>query len=177
LPFIDFDSLQKSGYVTRRKGINKIIVSLALLKRLVCLLRLCIANNWDKVKTYYLQLEFFNFYEHISDYAPSLSSLNIIIYISDLKKLSPISRIVYSEFQTLEKYYLKFQKKLFRVETAEDSIKPGHYNVIYDENLAVLKETSPGTIEKVRLIQYKEKIVSDYKYKINVIKYQKMTLL
>lgn len=177
LPFIDFDSLQKSGYVTRRKGINKIIVSLALLKRLVCLLRLCIANNWDKVKTYYLQIEFFNFYEHISDYAPSLSSLNIIIYISDLKKLSPISRIVYSEFQTLEKYYLKFQKKLFRVETAEESIKPGHYNVIYDENLAVLKETSPGTIEKVRLIQYKEKIVSDYKYKINVIKYQKMTLV
>jgi peroxiredoxin len=32
-------------------------------------------------------------------------------HISDLKKLTPISRIVYSEFQTLEKYYLKFQAK------------------------------------------------------------------
>ena len=134
-------------------------------------------NKWDEVRFYYTQKNLLHFYTLISDYIPSLNSLNILILSNELKKLSPISQIIYTEFQQKHKYYLNFNGKLFIVDTLDESIDPSVFNIMYDENFKILKENNPGVSEQKRLLFYTKKTIDENKKKIVKNMYQQMTLL
>lgn len=172
---IDLEIMKRCNYLSKD---GKIIVSSNnLLKRLICLLRMRVINKWDEVRFYYTQKNLLHFYTLISDYIPSLNSLNILILSNELKKLSPISQIIYTEFQQKHKYYLNFNGKLFIVDTLDESIDPSVFNIMYDENFKILKENNPGISEQKRLLFYTKKTIDENKKKIVKNMYQQMTLL
>jgi hypothetical protein len=172
---IDLEIMKKCNYLSKD---GKIIVSSNnLLKRLICLLRMRLINKWNEVRFYYTQKNLLNFYDSISDYIPSLNPLNILILSNQLKKLSPISQIIYTEFQQKQKYYLKFNGKLFIVDTLEEDIDPYLFPIIYDENFKILKENNPGVSEPKCLLFYTKKTIDENKKKIVKNMYQQMTLL
>lgn len=172
---IDLEMMKKCNYLSSK---GKIIVSSNnLLKRLICLLRMRLINKWDEVKSYYKQKDLLHFYESVSDYTPSLNSLNILILTTELKKLSPVSQIIYTEFQQKQRYYLKFDGKLFIVDTLEDDIDPSLFSIMYDENFKILRENQAGTSQSKRLLFYTKKTIDENKKKIVKNMYQQMTLL
>ena len=134
-------------------------------------------NTWDEVRFYYKQKDLLHFYDSISDYMPSLNPLNILILSNELKKLSPISPIIYTEFQQKQKYYLKFDGKIFIVDTLEDDMDPSVFPIMYDENFNVLQENNPGVSEPRRLLFYTKKTIDENRNKIVKNMYQQMTLL
>jgi hypothetical protein len=173
---IDLEIMKKCNYLSKD---GKIIVSSNnLLKRLICLLRMRLINKWNEVKFYYTQKNLLHFYDSISDYIPSLNPLNILILSTQLKKLSPISQIIYTEFQQKQKYYLNFDGKLFIVDALDDdSIDPSVFTIIYDEKFKILKENIPGVSQQKRLLSYTKKTIDETKKKIVKNMYQQMTLL
>jgi hypothetical protein len=172
---IDLEIMKKCNYLSKD---GKIIVSSNnLLKRLISLLRMRIINKWDEVRFYYKQKDLLHFYDSISDYIPSLNPVNILILSNELKKLSPISQIIYTEFQQKQKYYLKFNGKLFIVDTLEEDIDLSLFPIIYDENFKILKENNPGVSEPKCLLFYTKKTIDENKKKIVKNMYQQMTLL
>jgi hypothetical protein len=136
-----------------------------------------VINKWDEVKSYYKQKDLLHFYESVSDYTPSLNSLNILILTTELKKLSPVSQIIYTEFQQKQRYYLKFDGKLFIVDTLEDDIDPSLFSIMYDENFKILRENQAGISQSKRLLFYTKKTIDENKKKIVKNMYQQMTLL
>ena len=172
---IDLEIMKKCNYLSKD---GKIIVSSNnLLKRLICLLRMRLINKWDEVRFYYKQKDLLHFYDSISDYMPSLNPLNILILSNELKKLSPISPIIYTEFQQKQKYYLKFDGKIFIVDTLEDDMDPSVFPIMYDENFNILQENNPGVSEPKRLLFYTKKTIDENRNKIIKNMYQQMTLL
>ena len=162
---INLEIMKKCNYLSTDG--KTVISSNNLLKRLICLLRMRLANNWTEVSLYYKQKDLLHFYDSISDYIPSLNPLNILILSADLKKLLSISQIVYTEFQQKQRYYLRFKGQLFIVDALGD-IDPSVFPIMYDKNFKVLRENHPDTSEPKRLLYYKEK---------TTVMYQQMTLL
>ena len=172
---IDLEIMKKCNYLSTD---GKIIVSSNnLLKRLICLLRMRIINNWDEVSLYHAQKDLLHFYDSINDYMSSLNPLNILILLPDLKKLFPVSPIIYTEFQQKHRYYLKFRGHLFSVNTLGNDADPSVFPIMYDENFKVLRENQPGKAQSKRFLYYTEKTIDENKKKIVKDMYQQMTLL
>jgi hypothetical protein len=155
---IDNDTMKKYGYLSKDEKL--MITNQETLKRLLCLLRLQLINNINKVKSYCNQKEFYYFYKDINDYS---SFDNILIYEKDIKKINSIHNIVYNSFQELPKYYLYFLNKLYLSEIYEFNLNDNY--IIYNTELKIIKEKNKPTIQ---LIEYKDEN--------DETKYQKLSL-
>jgi hypothetical protein len=174
---INIEMIKKSGYLSKD---NKILINdNETLKRLICLLRLELVNNINKIKTYYTKIEFYNFYKDIEDYNSYKN--NIIEYTKNINILKNFENIIYFSFQYLDKYYLKIKKNIFLCESIyndddddddndnyiENMNKENNY-IIYNDKLDIIKKNNKKKDLTKIYIQYildKEK------------KYQILTLL
>lgn len=149
------------GYINDEKKI--IIENNETLKRLICLLRLCISNNIKKVETYCTKKEFDYFYESITDFKKSETSY--LFYLSDIVNIQIINPIVYSTFQPFSYYYLRFENKLFFVEEIKDmnivktKIEKCGSFIEYDTHFKIVNKSSKITENIFRYITISDKEV------------------
>lgn len=161
---IDNETMKQYGYLSKNEKI--LITNQETLKRLLCLLRLQLINNINKVKSYYDKKEFYYFYKDINDYS---SFDNILIYIKDIKKIESIHNIVYNSFQDFPKYYLYFSKQLYLSEIIELELDDNYHFIIYDTELNIKKELNKNKHNIIQLIEYKDDE--------DKTKYQKLSIL
>jgi len=148
---INSESFEKAGYIKS----DKLIVSDEnTLKRLICLLRLRIVNNFSQIVEYHKRKELLHFYDHISDYS---SQSNIICYTTDICKLQYFSNIVFREFQSFSKYYICFDGKLFLSEIIKKLPDDSNiYLMIYNQKLQLIRTVGEDKNKNIRVIEYTE---------------------
>ena len=142
--------MKKAGYINDE---NKIFIeNNETLKRLICLLRLCIMNYIKKVETYCEKEEFYSFYESITDFKKSEKSR--LFYISDILKFQNIKPIVYSTLQSLPFYYFRFRGQLVFVDEVLNITETGDKFIQYDKNFKIKNKTADTTEETLNINRY-----------------------
>ena len=148
--------MKKAGYVNDE---NKIIVeNNETLKRLICLLRLCIMNYIKKVETYCEKQEFYSFYDSITDYKQTDKSR--LFYLSDIITFQNVKHIVYSTLQPLSSYYFIFRGKIVFVEEVT-SIENDSKFLEYDKNFKIINQsvdTKEDTLNIKRYVNVNDKL-------------------
>jgi hypothetical protein len=149
--------MRKAGFVNDE---NKIIVeNNETLKRLICLLRLCIMNYIKKVQTYCEKQEFYSFYESITDYKKTDKSR--LFYLSDIITFQNVKHIVYSTLQSFSSYYFIFRGKIVFVEEVSEIQNNGNKFLQYDKNFKIINQsidTKEDTIDANRYINVNDKL-------------------
>jgi hypothetical protein len=149
----------KCGYYKDDKIIVK---NNETLKRLICLLRLRMLNDYQKVNSYYESKEFYDFYKEISDFQ---SFDNILLYTSDLSKIENYDTTVYYTFQNLAIYYLIIKGKLYLSKKIKDEIDQSEYFIIvYNQELEKIIEKGDESHEKIIMIEYMDNSIKKYQH-------------
>jgi hypothetical protein len=151
--------MKKAGYVNDE---NKIIVeNNETLKRLICLLRLCIMNYIKKVETYCEKQEFYSFYDSITDYKQTDKSR--LFYLSDIITFQNVKHIVYSTLQPLSSYYFIFRGKIVFAEevTSIENDNDNDKFLEYDKNFKIINQsvdTKEDTLNIKRYVNVNDKL-------------------
>lgn len=156
---INIKTMIKCGYYKDDKIIVK---NNETLKRLICLLRLRMLNDYQKVNSYYESKEFYDFYKEISDFQ---SFDNILLYTSDLSKIENYDTTVYYTFQNLAIYYLIIKGKLYLSKKIKDEIDQSEYFIIvYNQELEKIIEKGDESHEKIIMIEYMDNSIKKYQH-------------
>lgn len=156
---INIKTMIKYGYYKNDKIIVK---NNETLKRLICLLRLRMMNDYQKVNSYYESKEFYDFYKEISDFQ---SYDNILLYTSDLSKIENYDTTVYYTFQNLAIYYLVIKGKLYLSKKIKDEIDQSEYFIIvYNRDLEKIIEKGDESHEKIIMIEYIDNSIKQYQH-------------